>query len=52
MKSIERMEIEVVIGLWIGDGELNELVVTIKINYGCCSINKLGNLNLNLQSSK
>ena len=38
MKSIERMEIEVVIGLWVGDGELNELVAIIKVNYEYCSV--------------
>ena len=38
MKLIERMKIEVVIGLWIGDGELNELVATIKVNYEYCSV--------------
>ena len=26
--------------LWIGDGELNELVMTIKVNYECCPVNK------------
>ena len=40
MKLIERMEIEVVTGLWIGDDEHNELFVTIKVNYEYCSVNK------------
>ena len=39
-------------GLWNGDSELNKLVVAIKVNYECCSVNKLGNLNLKLWSSK
>ena len=38
IRYLKRMEIEVVIGLWIGDGELNELVTTIKVNYEYCSV--------------
>ena len=27
-------------GLWIGDGEFDELVVKIRVSFVCCSVNE------------